>query len=149
MSSPDARIEPVDDLPPRAGAAPGEQEPVRQSASIGRRWHAAMSSVMSPASAGEALEMLQSAMGYLAAADATAMTAEEQARCLRVLERVTSAGTAARTSVLGAFASGQGYSADADYSPRAWLIHKTGVSKGAAVAYTAWVRRAEEHPRVF
>jgi hypothetical protein len=57
-------------------------------------------------------------------------------------------GTAARTSVLGAFASGQGYSADADYSPRAWLIHKTGVTKGAAVAYTAWVRRAEEHPRM-
>ena len=108
-----------------------------------------MSSVMSPASADEALEMLQSAMGYLAAADATAMTAEEQARCLRVLERATSAGTAARTSVLSAFASGRGYSADAEYSPRAWLIHKTGVTKGAAVAYTAWVRRAEEHPLVF
>jgi hypothetical protein len=106
-----------------------------------------MSSVMSPASADEALEMLTAAMGYLAAADATAMTAEEQARCLRVLERANSAGTAARTSVLGAFGSGQGYSADADYSPRAWLIHKTGVTKGAAVAYTAWVRRAEDHPR--
>ena len=74
-------------------------------------------------------------MGYLAAADATAMTAEEQARCLRVLERATAIGTAARTSVLGAFASGQGYSgADAEYSPRAWLIHKTGVTKGAAVS---------------
>jgi Domain of unknown function (DUF222) len=107
-----------------------------------------MSSVVSPASADEALEMLQSAMGYLAAADATAMTAEEQARCLRVLERATSAGTAARTSVLGAFAAGRGYSADADYSPRAWLIHRTGVTKGAAAAYTAWVRRAEDHPRV-
>ena len=107
-----------------------------------------MSSVMSPASADEALEMLTAAMGYLAAADATTMTAEEQARCLRVLERATSVGTAARTSVLGAFASGRGYSADADYSPWAWLIHKTGVSKGAAVAYTAWVRRAEDHPRV-
>ena len=47
-------------------------------------------------------------MGYLAAADATAMTAEEQARCLRVLERANSVGTAARTSVLGAFASGRG-----------------------------------------
>jgi hypothetical protein len=108
-----------------------------------------MSSVISPTSADQALEMLQSAMGYLAAADATAMTAEEQARCLRVLERATSVGTAARTSVLGAFAHGHGYSADADYSPRAWLIHKTGVTKGAAVAYTAWVRRAEEHSLVF
>ena len=108
-----------------------------------------MSSVMSPASADEALDMLTAAMGYLAAADATAMTAEEQARCLRVLERATSAGAAARTSVLAGFTSGRGYSADADYSPRAWLIHKTGVSRGAAVAYTAWVRRADEHPLVF
>jgi hypothetical protein len=107
-----------------------------------------MSSVVSPASADEALEMLTAAMGYLAAADARAMTAEEQARCLRVLERANSVGAAARTSVLGAFGSGRGYSADADYSPRAWLIHKTGVTKGAAVAYTAWVRRAEDHPRV-
>src|ERR1700739_2338141 len=105
-----------------------------------------MSSVVSPASADEALEMLTAAMGYLAAADATAMTAEEQARCLRVLERGTSVGPAGRTSALGAFGSGQGYSADADYSPRAWLIHKTGVTKGAALAYTAWVRRAEAPP---
>ena len=36
--------------------------------------------------------MLQSAMGYLAAADATAMAAEKQARCLRVLEQAHSAG---------------------------------------------------------
>src|SRR5216117_486224 len=107
-----------------------------------------MSSVASPGSADEALEMLRSAMCYLAAADATAMTAEEQARCLRVLEQATATGTAARTSVLSAFASGHGYSADADYSPRAWLIHKTGVTKGAAVTYTAWVRRADDHPRV-
>jgi len=75
-----------------------------------------MSSVVSPGSVDEALQMLTAAMGYLAAADATAMTEEEQARCLRVLERVNSTGTAARTSVLSAFASGQGYSADADYS---------------------------------
>jgi hypothetical protein len=107
-----------------------------------------MSSMMPPGSADEALEMLTAALGYLAAADATAMTAEEQARCLRVLERANSVGTAARTSVLSGFTSGRGYCADADYSPRAWLIHKTGVTKGAAVAYTAWVRRAEEHPRI-
>jgi hypothetical protein len=30
------------------------------------------------------------------------------------------------------FTTGQGYSADADYSPRAWLIHKTRISKGRA-----------------
>ncbi len=107
-----------------------------------------MSEVVSPGSAAEALEMLMAAMRYLAAADATAMGAGEQARCLRVLEQATAVGTAARTSVLSAFSAGQGYSADADYSPRAWLIHKTGVTRATAVAYTAWTRRAAEHPRV-
>ena len=101
-----------------------------------------------PASAVQALGMLQSAMGYLAAADATAMAAETQAQCLQVLEQASSIGTVARTSILAAFTSGQGYSADADYSPRAWLIHKTQVTKGAAVGYTAWVRRAAAHPEI-
>ena len=87
-------------------------------------------------------------MGYLAAADATAMAAETQAQCLRALEQVNSMGTAARSSILAAFTAAQGYAADADYSPRAWLIHKTRVTKGAAVAYTAWVRRATAHPQV-
>jgi len=107
-----------------------------------------MSSVASPSTAGEALGMLRSAMGYLAAADATAMAAETQARCLQALEQINSMGTAARASILAAFTSGQGYSADADYSPRAWLINRTWVTKGAAVAYTAWVRRAAAHPEV-
>ena len=101
-----------------------------------------------PASTAQALGMLQSAMGYLAAADATAMAAETQAQCLQALERASSVGTAARTSILAAFTSGQGYAADADYSPRAWLIHKTHVTRGAAVGYTAWVRRAAAHPEV-
>src|SRR5712691_4737534 len=107
-----------------------------------------MSTAVSPGSAAEALGMLKSAMGYLSTADATQLAAEEQARCLQVLEKVNSMGTAARTSILAAFASGQGYSADADYSPRAWLIHKTRITKGAAVGYTAWVRRAAAHPQV-
>ena len=107
-----------------------------------------ISSVASPSSAAEALEMLRSALGYLVAADATAMAAETQAQCLQVLERAASMGTAARTSVLAAFTSGQGYSADADYSPRAWLVNRTRVTKGAAVGYIAWVRRAAAHPEV-
>lgn len=76
------------------------------------------------------------------------MGADTQARGLHLLEQATSIVTAARTSILAAFTAGQGYCADADYSPRAWL-NKTRVSKGAAVGYTAWVRRAAEHPEVF
>ena len=107
-----------------------------------------MSTAAPPSSAAEALGMLKAAMGYLAAADATQLAAGTQAQCLRALEQVNSMGTAARSSILAAFTAAQGYTADADYSPRAWLIHQLRVTKGAAVAYTAWVRRAEAHPQV-
>jgi len=100
------------------------------------------------ANASEAMDMVHAGLGYLAAADATAMAAGTQARCLQMLEQAHSMGTAARSSILAAFTSGQGYAADADYSPRAWLINRTQVTKGAAVAYTAWVRRAAAHPLV-
>ena len=100
------------------------------------------------ASADEAMDMVHAGLRYLADADATAMAAETQARCLQMLERSTAIGTAARSSVLAAFTSGQGYCADADYSPRAWLIHKTRITRGAAVACTAWARRAAAHPEV-
>ena len=98
------------------------------------------------ASATEAMQMVRAGLDYLVAADATAMAAEEQARSLRALEQVNSVATAVRTSILGAYTAGQGYTADADYSSRAWLIHKTGVTRGAAVAYTAWVRRSRGAP---
>ena len=101
-----------------------------------------------PASASEAMDMVHAGLGYLAAADATAMAVGTQARLLRMLEQAHSMSTAARTSVLAAFTAGQGYSADADYSPRAWLINRTRITKGAAVGYTAWVRRAAAHPEV-
>jgi hypothetical protein len=96
----------------------------------------------------DALEMLTSAMSYLAAADTTAMAAREQAEYLQVFEQVTAMQTAARTSVLAGFIAGQGYCDDAAYSPRSWLIHQTRITKGAAAAHTAWVRRAHAHPRI-
>ena len=107
-----------------------------------------MSAVPPPATTTEALSMLRAAMGYLATADAAQMAASEQAGCLQALEHITAMGTAARTSILAAFTSGQGYCADADYSPRAWLINKTRITKGAAVSYTTWVRRAAAHPLI-
>ena len=107
-----------------------------------------MSTAVPPGSAGEALGMLRSAMSYLAAADATQMAAETQAQCLLALEQLDAIETAARASILAAFTAGQGYSADADYSPRAWLIHKTRITKGAASGHLGWVRRATAHPQV-
>jgi hypothetical protein len=49
---------------------------------------------------------------------------------------------------LTAFTAAQGYSADADYSPRSWLIHRTRITRGAAAGYLGWARRAGAHPRV-
>jgi hypothetical protein len=101
-----------------------------------------------PASPGEALAMLESAMGYLAAADPAAMGADAQAQALRGLERLDAIQAAARTAILGAFAAGKGYTADGHYSPRSWLIHATRITRAAATAHVAWVRRAAAHPLV-
>jgi hypothetical protein len=92
--------------------------------------------------------MVRAGLGYLAAVDAVQLGTAAQAECLGELERAEAVLTAARAFILAGFTAGQGYSGDADYSPRAWLIHKTRVSKGAAVAHTAWARRAAIHPRV-
>jgi hypothetical protein len=100
------------------------------------------------ASVGEAMDMARAALGYLAAADAAQLAAETQAECLRGLERTEAVLTAARASFLSAFTACQGYTADADYSARAWLMHRTGITRGAAASHTAWARRAETHPVV-
>ena len=105
-------------------------------------------STAAPALASEAMEMVRAGLGYLAAADATAMAAGTPAQCLQMLEQAHAVGTAARTSVLAAFTAAPGYSADGDYSPRAWPINRTRITKGTAVGYTAWVRRAAAHPEV-
>ena len=107
-----------------------------------------MRTVPAPASAAEALAMLRAGMSYLAAADPTAMAAQTQAECLQTLEQLDAVETAARAWILDAFTSGQGYSADADYSPTAWLIHRTKVTKGAARGHLGWARRSVTHPRV-
>ncbi len=99
------------------------------------------------ASTREALGVLRAVLGYLAA-DAGEMVAEAQAECLQALEQLDGVKTATRARVLGAFTARQGYAADADYSPRSWLIHRTRITKGAAAGHLAWVRRAAAHPRV-
>ena len=100
------------------------------------------------ASASEALDMVHAGLVFLAAADATAMGAAVRAGCLRGLEQADAVATAARTSVLGAFAAGQDYADDGDYSPCSWLRYRTQVAQGTAVDHTAWVKRGARHPAV-
>src|SRR4029077_3182341 len=101
-----------------------------------------------PACASEALDMVRAGLGYLAAADAAQLSAATQAECLRGLERADAVATAARASMLAGFTAGQGYSGDAAYSARSWLIHQTRITPGAAVGHTAWAKRVVTHPRV-
>jgi len=107
-----------------------------------------MSTAPAFASVTEAMDMARAALGYLAAADAASLPAETQAECLRGLERTDAISTAVRAWFLAAFTAGKGYSGDADYSVRAWLMHKTGITRGAAASHTAWATRAAAHPRV-
>ena len=99
------------------------------------------------ANAAEAADMAFTGLKYLASSDPTMLPASAQAEILRVLEQTNAIGVAAQAYYLAAFTSGQGYSEDADYSPRAWLIHQTGITRGAAAGYVAWAGRAAAHPQ--
>src|SRR5450759_2609000 len=102
-----------------------------------------------PASAADAMEMVLDGLGWLAAANATALTCAEQAECLRGLERAGSMRIAARASVLRAFSAAAGYEADGQGSARTWLRWQTRVSTGAAAAAMAWARRLAAHRAVY
>ena len=101
-----------------------------------------------PASAREALDMVRAGLAYLAAADAAQLSAATQAECLRELEQADAVATAARAAFLAGFTAGQGYADDADYSAVSWLMHRTGITRGAAVGHTAWAKRTGTHPKV-
>ncbi len=105
-------------------------------------------SVPAPASAVEAAEMALAGLSYLATMDPTALAAAAQAQCLQALEQGDAVSTAARARILAAFTAGQGYAADADYSPTSWLIHRTRITKGAARGHVGWACRAAAHPQV-
>jgi hypothetical protein len=92
--------------------------------------------------------MVLTGLRHLAAADPAAMAAQAQAECLLALEQGDAVSAAARARILAAFTAGQGYSADAGYSPASWLIHRTKVTKGTARGHLAWAHRAAGHPQV-
>jgi len=101
-----------------------------------------------PASAREALDMVRAGLGYLATADAAQLPAAAQAEALRELEQHDAMATAARAVLLAAFTAGAGPAGDGDYSAVSWLIHRTGITRGAAVGHSAWAKRTATHPKV-
>ena len=101
-----------------------------------------------PADAREALDMVRAGLGYLAAADAAQLSAAVQAEALRELEQTDAMAAAARAFLLAAFTAGAGPAGDGDYSAVSWLIHRTGITRGAAVGHSAWARRTATHPKM-
>ena len=99
-------------------------------------------------SSGQALAAVDAGLSWLATADMVALTSDEQADCLRALERAESRLTAARAAVLSAFDTASGYEADAARGSRSWLRWQTRVTGGAATAATGWMRRLRAHPAV-
>src|SRR5690348_3566173 len=105
-------------------------------------------STTAPANAREALDMIRAGLGYLAAVDAAQLPVVAQAECLRELEQDAAAVTAAQAWFLAAFTAGQGPAGDGDSSAVSWLIHRTGITRGAAVGHSAWAKRTAAHPKV-
>jgi Domain of unknown function (DUF222) len=92
--------------------------------------------------------MVLTGLRHLAASDPTALAVQAQAECLQAFEQADAIFTATRAWYLGAFTAAQGYTEDADYSPAAWLIHRTRITRGAARGHLGWMRRVQAHPLV-
>src|SRR5579859_4793752 len=104
--------------------------------------------IPAPATDADAVDMVLTGLRHLAAGDPTTLAAQAQAECLQAFEQADAISAAARARFLAAFTAGQGYSADADYSPAAWLIHRTRITRGAARGHLGWARRTLTHPQV-
>jgi hypothetical protein len=101
-----------------------------------------------PATAADAADMAQAALGWLAGADVASLTTAEQADCLRALERAAAVHTAARSRVLGAFHAQDGCADDGHGSTRTWLKWQCGITGGAAAGAMGWMKRLAAHPAV-
>ncbi len=101
-----------------------------------------------PANAAEAIAAIRAGLEYLATTDPTELTTAEQADCIRDLAEAESIHLAAASRLLSAFDSANGYAAYGQISARPWLRWQTRVTKAAAAATTAWMRRLSAHPAI-
>src|SRR3984893_12875981 len=98
-----------------------------------------------PATAAEALGLLEAALGLLAAQDAAALPAQAVADQLRALERHDAIEAAVRGRLLEVFDARDGHLADGQRSTRAWLVHSLRVTRGQAGEYLAVQALARSH----
>ena len=104
-----------------------------------------MCTVTGPASAAEALGMLETAAALLAGLDAAQMPAGAHAELLRGMEGADSVLAAARGRLLAAFNAGGGYLGDGQRTVRSWLVHSLRVTPGQAAEYRALEALAADH----
>jgi hypothetical protein len=105
-----------------------------------------------PATAAEALGMLESAvgmqesaLGFLAAQDAGGLPAQAAADQLRALERHDAIEAAVRGRLLEVFDAQDGHLADGQRTTRTWLVHSLRVTRGQAGEYQALQALAGGH----
>ena len=96
-------------------------------------------------STGAAADMLDASLDHLGAADWAALGTAAHGEMLARLGRAQAKLTAVHAAVLAAFTAANGYEPDGHGSARAWLIGKTGISKGAANGAVGWQRRLARH----
>ena len=85
-------------------------------------------------------------LGYLASADAAQLPTDDSGRMpASELERDDAAASGGEgLDAWPGSRRGRGYAGDGDYSAVSWLIHRTGITKGAAVGHTAWAKRVAD-----
>jgi hypothetical protein len=92
------------------------------------------------------MSMLTASFDHLSATDWAAMGAQVQGEVLAGLSGAQARLTATQSAVLAAFAAAAAYEPDGHGSAMQWLIHRTGVSPGAARGAVGWHKRLRRHP---
>src|SRR5260370_26179077 len=98
-----------------------------------------------PATGAEALAMLESALGFLAADDTAGLPGEAVADRLRALERHDAIEAAVRGRLLQVFDAQDAHLADGQRTTRTWLVHSLRVTRGQAGEHLAVQALAPSH----
>ena len=101
-----------------------------------------MGGLAAPASAKQALAMLEAAWGFLADMDAASMPAQALAESLQGIERADAVEAAARGRLIAAFSAQDGSLVDGQPTTRAWLVNVTRAAKGQSRGRTRRAPRA-------
>jgi hypothetical protein len=98
-----------------------------------------------PASMGEALDRLESSVGYLADLDAAQLPVEALATCVRRMVQADAVTAVAWARMLAAYDAKDGHLADGQRSLGAWLVHMARVTRGQAAQFRAMRALPRDH----